>query len=311
MNQGIVIKSTGSHYLVKQDDKITNCKIRGKFRRKEFRTTNPVAVGDVVDFKLQKDGDIGVITGIHDRKNCLLRKSTNLSKQFHVIAANIDYAFLMITLIKPVTYSMFIDRWLVACEKSKIKAVLIFNKTDLYDDEIKKKLNSYIKIYKKIGYHCLKTSVKENSGIDVIRKMIKNKTIVISGNSGVGKSGLINLLEPGLNLKISEISAFHEQGKHTTTFAEMFPVAGGFIIDTPGIKGFGLDEEIKEHLSDYFPEIKQLSDACKFNNCTHTHEPECAVKEAVDKGAVSSQRYNNYLNILAGEEDKYRQDNYI
>ncbi len=311
MNQGIVIKSTGSHYLVKQDDKITNCKIRGKFRRKEFRTTNPVAVGDVVDFKLQKDGDIGVITGIHDRKNCLLRKSTNLSKQFHVIAANIDYAFLMITLIKPVTYSMFIDRWLVACEKSKIKAVLIFNKTDLYDDEIKKKLNSYIKIYKKIGYHCLKTSVKENSGIDVIRKMIKNKTIVISGNSGVGKSGLINLLEPGLNLKISEISAFHEQGKHTTTFAEMFPVAGGFIIDTPGIKGFGLDEEIKEHLSDYFPEIKRLSDACKFNNCTHTHEPECAVKEAVDKGAVSSQRYNNYLNILAGEEDKYRQDNYI
>ena len=311
MNQGIVIKSTGSHYLVKQDDKITNCKIRGKFRRKEFRTTNPVTVGDVVDFKLQKDGDIGVITGIHDRKNCLLRKSTNLSKQFHVIAANIDYAFLMITLIKPVTYSMFIDRWLVACEKSKIKAVLIFNKTDLYDDEIKKKLNSYIKIYKKIGYHCLKTSVKENSGIDVIRKMIKNKTIVISGNSGVGKSGLINLLEPGLNLKISEISAFHEQGKHTTTFAEMFPVAGGFIIDTPGIKGFGLDEEIKEHLSDYFPEIKQLSDACKFNNCTHTHEPECAVKEAVDKGAVSSQRYNNYLNILAGEEDKYRQDNYI
>jgi len=152
MNQGIVIKSTGSHYLVKQDDKITDCKIRGKFRRKEFRTTNPVAVGDVVDFKLQKDGNIGVITGIHDRKNCLLRKSTNLSKQFHVIAANIDYAFLMITLIKPVTYSMFIDRWLVACEKNKIKAVLIFNKTDLYDDEIEKKLNSYIKIYKKVGY---------------------------------------------------------------------------------------------------------------------------------------------------------------
>ena len=311
MNQGIVIKSTGSHYLVRQDDKITDCKIRGKFRRKEFRTTNPVAVGDVVDFKLQKDGDIGVITGIHDRKNCLLRKSTNLSKQFHVIAANIDYAFLMITLIKPVTYSMFIDRWLVACEKNKIKAVLIFNKTDLYDDEIEKKLNSYIKIYKTVGYHCLKTSVKENTGIDVVRKMIKDQTIVISGNSGVGKSGLINLLEPGLNLKISEISVSHEQGKHTTTFAEMFPVAGGFIIDTPGIKGFGLDEETKEHLSDYFPEIKRLSDACKFNNCTHTHEPECAVKEAVDKGAISSLRYNNYLNILAGEEDKYRQDNYI
>lgn len=311
MNHGIVIKSTGSHYLVKQDEKIFDCKIRGKFRKKEFKSTNPVAVGDLVDFKIQKDKSVGVITSIHDRKNYLLRKSTNLSKQFHVIAANIDYAFLMITFIKPVTYSMFIDRWLAACEKNNIVPILLFNKIDLYNKELIDKLYAYNKIYENIGYKFVNISVLKNKGIDEIKGLIQDKVIVISGNSGVGKSSLINLIEPGLKLKIAEISEFHEQGKHTTTFAEMFPAAGGFIIDTPGIKGFGLDDEIKDNLSDYFPEIKRVSIDCKFNNCTHTHEPECAVKFAVDKGFISSVRYNNYINILAGDEDKYRQDKYV
>lgn len=311
MNHGIVIKSTGSHYLVKQDEKIFDCKIRGKFRKKEFKSTNPVAVGDVVDFKIQKDKSVGVITAIHKRKNYLLRKSTNLSKQFHVIAANIDFAFLMITLIKPVTYPMFIDRWLVACERNNIIPILLFNKIDLYNEELLNILYSYNKIYKNIGYKFLNISVKENTGIIEIKKLIKKKIVVISGNSGVGKSSLIKLIEPGLKLKINEISEFHEQGKHTTTFAEMFPAAGGFIIDTPGIKGFGLDEETKKNLSDYFIEIKRFSNDCKYNNCTHTHEPECAVKNAVDKNLINSIRYNNYINILAGDEDKYRQDKYL
>ncbi len=311
MNSGIVIKSTGSNYLVKQGDKIFNCKIRGKFRKKEFRHTNPVAVGDYVDFKLQKDKSVGVITAIHERKNFLLRKSTNLSKQSHIIAANIDYAFLIITLIKPVTYSMFIDRWLVACEKNNVEPVLLFNKIDLYDENLTEKLRMFVEIYEKTGYKCLKISVRENIGIEEVKKIIKDKVIVISGNSGVGKSSLINLLEPGLKLKTKEISDFHEQGKHTTTFAEMFFVSGGYVIDTPGIKGFGLHDEIKQNLGNYFSEIKKLAVNCKFNNCTHTHEPECAVKKAVEKGEISSERYNNYINILAGDEDKYRQDKYI
>ena len=310
MYKGVVIKSTGSWYHVKTDDKVIMCKIRGKFRIKGLRTTNPVAVGDNVVYQFQKDKIKGIITGINERKNYLLRKSTNLSKQSNMIAANIDHAFLIITLIKPTTYSMFIDRYLVACEANNIDAVLIFNKTDLYDDDLKNKLDSFIDIYEKVGYKCIQISVEKKENIELVKEIIVNNTIVMSGNSGVGKSSLINLLEPGLKLKTTEISDYHEQGKHTTTFAEMHKIGNGYIIDTPGIKGFGLDGIDKDNLSLFFPEMKKLKDKCKFNNCSHTHEPDCAIKEAVESGKINSSRYNNYLYILADEEDKYRQDKY-
>lgn len=310
MFKGIVIKSTGSWYYVKSNDDVIMCKIRGKFRIKGIRTTNPVAVGDVVDFKFQKDNIKGIIIGIHERKNFLLRKSTNLSRQSHIIAANIDHAFLIITLMNPTTYTMFIDRYLVACEANNINAVLIFNKTDLYDEELKQKLEDYKTAYESIGYKCISISVEKNKNIESVKQIIDDKTIVISGNSGVGKSSLINLMEPGLKLKTAKISDYHKQGKHTTTFAEMHKIGNGYIIDTPGIKGFGLEGIDKNKLGFYFPEIKILSDACKFNNCTHTHEPDCAVKKAVDKGKIKPFRYINYLNILADEESKYRIDNY-
>jgi len=310
MNKGIVIKSTGSWYHVKYDDKIIHCKLRGIFKTKGYRTTNPVAVGDYVGFEYQDDKIKGIIKKIYERKNFLVRKSTNLSKQSHIIAANIDFAFLVITLKNPVTYPIFIDRYTVACEANKIKPVLIFNKIDIYDNSEKEILHNLTEIYRKIGYKCLEISVTENTNIDEVKQLIQNKTIVLSGNSGVGKSSLINLLEPGLKLKTSEISEFHEQGKHTTTFAEMHKIGEGYIIDTPGIKGFGFVNINEKNLNLYFPEMLKLKKYCKFNNCTHTHEPECAVKIAVENNKISSLRYNNYLNIFADDEDKYRQDKY-
>lgn len=310
MNKGIVIKSTGSWYYVKYNDKIIHCKLRGIFKTKGFRTTNPVAVGDYVEFDYQDDGIHGIIKKISDRKNFLVRKSTNLSKQSHIIAANIDYAFLIATISKPITYPMFIDRYLIACEANNIKPVLIFNKIDIYNNAEKEKLNNLIKIYQSIGYHCIQISVKENINIDKVKTYIDKKTIVMSGNSGVGKSSLINLLEPGLKLKTTEISDSHEQGRHTTTFAEMHKIGEGYIIDTPGIKGFGFVNINEENLNLYFPEMLKLKKQCKFNNCTHTHEPDCAVKTAVENNQIDSLRYNNYLSILAGDDDKHRQDKY-
>ena len=311
MNKGIVIKSTGSWYHVKYDNTVIHCKLRGIFKTKGFRTTNPVAVGDYVGFDFQDDQIHGIIKKIFERKNVLVRKSINLSKQSHIIASNIDYAFLIITLKKPVTYTIFVDRYLVACEANSIKPVLIFNKIDIYNNSETEELNKLITIYQNIGYQCIKISVKENINIDEVKTYIEQKTIVMSGNSGVGKSSLINLLEPGLKLKTTEISESHELGKHTTTFAEMHKIGEGNIIDTPGIKGFGFIDINEDNLNLYFPEMLKFKKQCKFNNCTHTHEPECAVKSAVENNQISLLRYNNYLSIFAGDEDKYRQDNYI
>jgi ribosome biogenesis GTPase len=312
MIKGVVTKSTGNWYHVKSEIGVIKCNIRGKFRIKGIRSTNPVAVGDHVCFELLKEKDKGLIVSLEKRKNILVRKSTNLSKQSHIIAANIDYAFLIATLIKPETYPLFIDRYLIACESMQIEAVLIFNKIDLHTDELNIKLSDYITIYESAGYNCIPISVKTGQNLDQIEQFISDKTIVISGNSGVGKSSLLNKLEPNLKLKTNSISDYHEQGKHTTTFAEMHTVKKGFVIDTPGIKGFGLEGINLKILSDYFPEMKRIKEKCKFNDCTHTHEPECAVKLAVLNNTISSLRYNNYLNILSSDDDqKYRQDDYI
>ncbi len=307
-NTGIVIKSTGSNYQVEYDNnKIINCKIRGKFRIKGISTTNPVAVGDSVDFLINDDNE-GIIIKINQRKNYIIRRSTNLSKQHQIIASNIDNAFLVITLFNPETTSEFIDRFLVTTEAYKIKTILIFNKLDLYNSEQEKYLDNFIDIYKTAGYKYIKTSVKTNLNIDKLKLLTANKINVFSGHSGTGKSSLINCLDNTLNLKTGEISTYHQKGKHTTTFAQMHKINnGGYIIDTPGIKAFGIIDDIKkEDLSKYFPEIFKFSKKCKFNNCTHYHEPDCAVKEAVENEKISVNRYNNYLNILLDEKNKHR-----
>lgn len=307
-NIGQVIKSTGSWYYVKTDDEVIKCKLRGKYKLDDSKRTNPIAVGDYVDFITEKG--TSVIENIHNRKNELVRKSTNLSRRGHVIAANIDVAFLMVTLKMPKTYYEFIDRFLVAAEYHNIETAIIVNKIDLYNEEDLSELEYLSLSYKKIGYDVFEISVKENKNIDQIRSFIKDKTILISGNSGVGKSSLINCLQPNLDLKTDEVSDMHKQGRHTTTFAQMYDIAGGKLIDTPGIKGFGLLDIEKEKLSHYFKEINPIRKDCKYNNCTHTHEPECAVKKAVEEFKISPLRYENYLSIYTDDETKYREDAY-
>ena len=309
---GTVYKSTGSWYFVKSEEgKLYQCRIKGKFRIKGIKSTNPIAVGDSVEFDIERKGDeeIGVIKLIHERANYIVRKSVNLSKQTQVIASNIDLAFLLITINNPPTLTTFIDRFLVTAQAYSIKVILVFNKIDSYKEEEKGEI-AYLKdIYETIGYTCVEVSAIKNINLDTIKNLMKGKTSLFSGHSGVGKTTLLNALEPGLNLKTKQISDQHQQGQHTTTFAEMFDLSfNAKIIDTPGIKGFGVVAIDKEELGDYFTEFFALKSACKFHNCIHVNEPQCAVKEALEDEKVSWSRYKSYLQILEGEEENYRTD---
>jgi ribosome biogenesis GTPase len=302
---GVVIKSTGSWYsILSERGNMIECRIKGKFRIQGIKTTNPIAVGDKVEFELEEDGR-GVIHKIEERRNYIIRKSINLSKQSHIIAANMDQAFLIVTLALPRTSAGFIDRFLLTAEAYHIPVNIIFNKVDLFegDAELMKELDDFISVYEKIGYRCYKVSATENKQIEILRKLTKDKITLISGHSGVGKSTLVNAMDEKLDLKTGEISDAHFKGKHTTTFAEMHSLGyGGFIIDTPGIKELGLVDMEKEEIGDYFPEMRALKSQCKFNNCLHINEPKCAVIEAVKKGEIAESRYNSYLGIMNGEE---------
>jgi ribosome biogenesis GTPase len=311
---GLVYKSTGSWYTVKTEEgAVYECRIKGKFRIKGIKSTNPVAVGDMVDFDLEEKSDAvtGVITKIHERKNYIIRKSVNLSKQVHIIASNIDKLFLLVTINNPPTTTSFIDRFLVTAEAYDIEAIIVFNKIDTFDDHMLDEQLYLQYIYNRIGYKCLRISSTEHKGIDKLIEEMKGNVSMFSGHSGVGKSTLVNALEPSLNLKTKEISEQHSQGQHTTTFAEMFDLDfGAKIIDTPGIRGFGVVDMEKDEVGDYFPEFFALKDQCKFNNCLHKEEPQCAVKEALENDEIAWSRYRSYLQILEGEDENYRTDSY-
>jgi ribosome biogenesis GTPase len=311
---GLVYKSTGSWYTVKTDLGANyQCRIKGKFRMKDIKSTNPIAVGDVVDFELETKNEetTGIINTIHDRKNYIVRKSVNLSKQTHIIASNIDQEFLLITIDNPPTFTSFIDRFLVTAEAYSIKTILLFNKTDTYIEAVQDEVKFLAHIYRKIGYECIGISAKTGKNIDKVKTLMKDKVSMFAGHSGVGKSTLINTIEPGLDLKTKEISMQHMQGQHTTTFAEMFDLSfGAKIIDTPGIKGFGVVDMDKEEVSDYFPEFFKLKQDCKFNNCLHIEEPKCAVKSALERDEIAFSRYRSYIQILEGEDENYRTENW-
>jgi ribosome biogenesis GTPase len=304
---GLIVKHTGSNYTVRDDEgRLYLSTVRGKLRLKDMKTTNPIAVGDRVMFSTVAD-DEGVITGIVPRKNYIIRRSTNLSRQSHILAANIDRAFLVVTLVQPETRYEFIDRFLVTAEAYKIPVWIVINKTDLLDtDERQQKLEYFKSVYSSAGYTMLEVSALNKINIDMIRAEIPDRISLFSGNSGVGKSAIINALSPELNLKTGEVSKAHNKGMHTTTFYEMFEIDNGFVIDSPGIKGFGLVDIDKSEVFHFFPEIFRTSAGCKFGMCSHTHEPDCAVKAAVESGDISESRYSSYLKILEGNDEKYR-----
>lgn len=305
---GLVIKNTGSWYLVKTDGgEEIECKIKGNFRLKGIRSTNPIAVGDRVKIITNNEGT-AFIAEIEDRKNYIIRRASNLSKQSHILAANLDQCMLVVTVNYPETSTIFIDRFLASAEAYRIPVKLIFNKVDAYNDDELHYMNSLIDLYTYIGYPCFKVSAQKGEGIQAIKNELKGKVTLFAGHSGVGKSTLINAILPELNVKTANISTYHNKGMHTTTFSEMFPVEdNGYIIDTPGIKGFGTFDMDEEEVGHYFKEIFQYSKDCKYNNCTHTHEPGCAVRAAVEEHLISESRYTSYLNMLEDkEESKYR-----
>ncbi|GAB4507419.1 MAG: ribosome small subunit-dependent GTPase A [Allomuricauda sp.] len=305
---GTVYKSTGSWYTVKSSEGVFyECRIKGKFRTQGIKSTNPVAVGDMVEFELETIGDepVGIISAIQDRKNYIVRKSVKLSKQTHIIAANLDQVFLLVTLNNPPTFTSFIDRFLVTAEAYDIPVVLLFNKMDVYTDEERFEIDWLMDLYTKIGYTCLQIEAKQGKNVDKVRELMLGKTSMFAGHSGVGKSTLVNALEPGLQLKTAEISEQHMQGQHTTTFAEMYDLSfDARIIDTPGIKGFGIVDMEKEEIGDYFPEFFALKSECKFNNCLHLDEPKCAIKEALERDEIAASRYRSYVQMITGEEDQ-------
>lgn len=305
--EGVVIKSTGSRYLVKVGSKIYDCVLKGKIRLEDRKTTNPIAVGDIVDFDLEENGEAS-ISKIHPRKNYIIRKSINLSKKTQILASNLDQTVLIVTLVSPRTSLGFIDRFLITAEAYRIPAKLIFNKSDLLDEVSLEIQKDIIKLYSKIGYECFEVSSYDKKQIENLRNLFKDKTTLVAGHSGVGKSTFVNALQPGLNLKTGDISAAHAKGMHTTTFAELHSLDfGGSIIDSPGIKELGLVEMKKEEVGHYFPEIRERMNDCKFNNCIHVNEPKCAVIAAVESGEISAERYSSYLGILSGEEMDWKE----
>lgn len=306
--RGLVIKNTGSWYQVRTDDgQVIDSKIKGNFRLKGIKSTNPVAVGDYVYLAVNAEGT-AFITEIEDRKNYIVRRSSNLSKQSHILAANLDQCMLVVTVNYPETFTIFIDRFLASAEAYRVPVKLVFNKVDLYNEEELRYMDALINLYTYIGYPCFRISALNNEGLEAIKDELKGRVTLFSGHSGVGKSTLINKIIPDAQIKTNKISAYHKKGTHTTTFSEMHPVPGnGYIIDTPGIKGFGIFNMEEGEISHYFPEIFKTSVNCRYNNCTHRHEPGCAVREAVENHRISESRYASYLNMMDDQEEgKYR-----
>ena len=306
--QGVVVKSSGSVYGVRADNgTYIDCRVKGNFRLKGIRSTNPVAVGDHVKFDMREDGTAYIID-ILERKNYIVRKASNLSKQSHILAANLDLCFLVVTISHPTTATTFIDRFLASAEAYRVPVAIVFNKTDIYDDAEREELGYLTLLYRSIGYTCLHTSATENEGIEELKEMMRGKVTLLAGNSGVGKSSLVNAIAPDIAAKVGEISKTHDTGMHTTTYTEMFEfMPESYIVDTPGVKGFGTYDMEVEEISHYFVEFFELSKDCKYGNCTHTHEPGCAVLEALEKGEIAPSRYQSYLSMLEDkEEGKYR-----